>query len=288
MNIGRFAAKHLNLEKDVRGSLEKIVKFSRTVRPVDWIFNVSKFYNHLLDAEKLAEKKGWNYVALKTLEKFDIKYKIIGKENIPDNGSTVYVANHPWGIPEGLILMGGLGKILNEENRKLKLLVSIYWTKMLKGIDEALVIMENNNGFTKKFFNTSSLKKLITHMKSGGDFAFFPAGNTSYYHDGKVQDPAWSTSLENFSQYSDKVVPMYFSGPKNGALYRFLSRVKPKARDLALLKELTNKKGKEITLRIGVPITRKYIEEKEKKGEIGAGKGYRTAYIREKCEELAL
>ena len=159
---------------------------------------------------------------------------------------------------------------------------------MFKGIGESLILMENNNGFNDKSFTMKSLRKLITHMRGEGDFAFFPAGNTSYYHNGRLQDPVWSNSLERFSEYSDTVVPMHFSGPKNGLLYKIISRIKPKSRDLALLKELTNKKGKEIILKIGTPITKEQIKEKEEAGKIRKSEGERTLYIRKKCEGLAL
>ena len=50
----------------------------------------------------------------KLIKEFNIKIEIEGKENLPDNGKCIFVANHPFGLLDGLILTYIVGEKYGE------------------------------------------------------------------------------------------------------------------------------------------------------------------------------
>ncbi len=57
--------------------------------------------NYILN--KYTEYTGAEFLP-KIIEEFNLKLEIEGKENLPENGKCFFVANHPFGIIDGLIL----------------------------------------------------------------------------------------------------------------------------------------------------------------------------------------
>lgn len=46
----------------------------------------------------------------KIIDEFNLKVEVIGKENLPENGRCFFVANHPFGFADGLIVSSKYGE----------------------------------------------------------------------------------------------------------------------------------------------------------------------------------
>ena len=58
---------------------------------------------------KYSEFDGVDFLP-KVIEELNVKIAIEGKENLPDNGKCFFVANHPFGLLDGLILTSIVGE----------------------------------------------------------------------------------------------------------------------------------------------------------------------------------
>lgn len=229
--------------------------------------------------ESLLDNFGIERASKIILEDVGINYIVEGVEKIPETPA-VYVANHPWGFPESLILLSFFGSNLKSKNMEFKF-VSTHHLKGLKGFDKFSFFVDK--GFKKDVDvknNIQNIREILDYTEnSQGSLFLFPAGETSYKISGITKDPKWNNLVGRLNDFLD-IVPMYFQGPDNGLSYKIHSKINPPLRFLLYGKELLNKYHKErIYLSIGDPI------EKESLKDFNLEK--RAQYIRDECESLA-
>ena len=278
LNTKKFI-ENLDYHNKPRESLEKIVEYAQEHPLIDRILKGTKTYQLLLKLEDRIKERGSIYAAQKFLEDLDVKYNIVGAENIPNNGSAVYVVNHPYGIVDSLALFGGLGGILESKGRKLKV-IGTHLLKMVRGIEDIILFVDSSeNPFRKTPLKQykSSIINVLHSLHTKGDIATFPAGQISGE---KLKEFPWNISLGKLVKRSDCIVPMWFTGPDHCIFYNFLARKNFHLRNILTFVEAWNKAGETITLRIGKTITKNEIEK------IGADNAEITNYIRQKAEAL--
>ncbi|MBL7966793.1 MAG: 1-acyl-sn-glycerol-3-phosphate acyltransferase [Prolixibacteraceae bacterium] len=187
----------------------------------------------------------------KVLKELNIQVEIEGLENLPENGKCFFVANHPFGIADGLILThtiaskyGDFRAIGNE------VFVLI---PQLRPIIAAVSVFDSN---PKKY-----LQALDVVFNSEIPITHFPAGLVSRIRNWKVRDSKWHKSFVSKSVSCGRdVVPFYFYGRNSILFYtifliRKLLGIKANL-ELALLPhELFNKRNTTIRVKIGQPIS---------------------------------
>ncbi|MBR4756927.1 MAG: lysophospholipid acyltransferase family protein, partial [Bacteroidales bacterium] len=127
--------------------------------------------------------------------------------------------------------------------------------------------------------NVSGIRSALEHISSGGALGLFPAGEVATWQKGRVvEDKPWSSNIMKLVRYSGlPVVPIYFDGG-NSRMFHLLGRIHPMLRTVRLVREMINKKGTTIKVRIGKPVS---VQEM-------AGMDARTlgAYLRNRCYAL--
>lgn len=187
----------------------------------------------------------------KFLEELDIKIEIDGQENLPENGKCIFVANHPFGLLDGLILTN----IVGNKYRQLK----IIGNEVLMFIPNLRSIIANVSVFgknPKKYF--IELNKVFA---SDIPIIHFPFGLVSRFYKFKIQDKSWKKSFITKAVTNQRnVVPVRFFGRNSNLFYtiyffRQILNIKLKI-ELALFpREMFKKKGKSIKVKIGKPIS---------------------------------
>lgn len=206
-----------------------------------------------------AENFNRNFADL-LLEKLDVSYSVNEEEikNIPVNGSVIIVSNHPYGGLDGIILLSILKKIRTD----FKIVANHILNKIPEFSDNFIPV----NPFLEKSgseVNTKGTKNIIYQLKSSGAVGIFPAGEVSSFKpkNFKIEDKAWSKSAAKIIYKSNvPVVPIYFSG-NNSLLFNILGLIHPALRTLRLPSELLNKKGSNVSVRIGKPIAPEKISK---------------------------
>lgn len=186
----------------------------------------------------------------KIITEFNIKVEIEGKENLPENGRCFFVANHPFGFVDGLILTNTVackyGNLRAIGNEVFAILPHV------KPIVAAVNVFGTN---PRKYL--TELEKLFA---SDMPITHFPAGLVSRVSRGKIEDGNWQKSfIKKSIEHQRDIVPFFFYG-RNSRLFYFIYIVRKALGiktnlELALLPhEIFNKKNKTMKVKIGNPI----------------------------------
>lgn len=195
---------------------------------------------------------------------------------IPEEGPFVVVANHPFGALEGLLL----AKLLLARRPDVRILAN-YMLERIPELSDLFLLVDPWARDSSRARNARALKEMLRHLRGGGLLAVFPAGEVahrSFSDGGELRDARWQTSVGKLIQRSGApVLPVYFCG-ENSLGFQLAGMVHPLLRTALLPRELLNKNGRRIRVRIGQPIrTGKY-----KDMEAGAF----TAFLQERTEIL--
>ncbi|MDD4016488.1 MAG: lysophospholipid acyltransferase family protein [Kiritimatiellae bacterium] len=177
--------------------------------------------------------------------------------SVPKEGPVVVVANHPFGGIEGVILLSLLRRVRPD--------VKAMANYLLSAIPEML----NDFIFVDPFASKNSakanlkpIKESLTWLKDGHLLIVFPSGEVSSFDRRtlRVRDPAWSASIAALVRKTNAtVVPMFFPG-RNSVFFNLAGFLHPRFRTLFLPRQIANKKGRVLTVRIGTPLTTKALE----------------------------
>ena len=184
------------------------------------------------------------------LESLDIRSRVDDGdlERIPVRGPAIIVANHPYGIVEGLILMAMLDRVRQD----LKILAN----SLLGGIAELREQMILVNPFqtpTAQNENRAPLRAALDWLAGGGLLSVFPAGEVAHldWKEHSVTDPQWKTSAARLALHARcVVVPAFFEGA-NSISFQLAGILNPGLRTMALAREFGGMRGKTVRLRIG-------------------------------------
>src|ERR1700709_138122 len=180
----------------------------------------------------------------------DIEFDERELKNIPETGSFIAIANHPYGGIEGMVLL----KILCMVRPDAKLMANFLLKKIPNLADYFVAVNPFEN--VEHSSSISGLKNTLELLANGTPIGIFPAGEVSTFKVDKkeVTDRLWHPVVGKIITKSKvPVVPIYFHG-NNGLLFNLLSLIHPALRTAKLPSELFNKHGHTIKLRIGKPI----------------------------------
>ena len=185
---------------------------------------------------------------------------------LPKEGPLLFVANHPLGGLEGVIL----ARILREVRPDTQVLTNQLLTTIPElsdifiGVDVLSAKSEGRAGA-----NLKGLREANRHLANGGALLVFPAGKVATYdwEAKRVQDHPWNRIVGTLVKKNKPVcMPIYVEG-KNSRLFYAMSLIHPLLRTLRLPRELSNKKGYQLGLVFGEPLQAndlRYLDAAEK------------------------
>ena len=181
------------------------------------------------------------------LEFLGIRYKVLGIENIPEDGRYIFASNHPLGGLDGLVFINELSK---------------YYPSLRFPVNDILLNIENLSGIflpiNKHGSQDRESARLIEEAYSSDvQILYFPAGLCSRRKQGIIKDLSWHKSFINKAiQHKRDIVPAYFSGRNSSFFYRLSNLrtalgIRANIEMLFLPDEMFRQKEKEITLVFG-------------------------------------
>ena len=245
---------YIDIEKIITDSnskfLKKIPRF--LIKLITRIIQQDEL-NRILN--KYSDYEGIDFLP-KMIEEFNLELQIEGKENLPENGKCFFVANHPFGIIDGLIIT----RIVSEKYGPLKAIGNdafAFIPQLRPLIATVNVFRQSSKEYVKALDETFKSDIPITH---------FPAGEVSRRYKWKVEDTVWQKSFISKSIANQRdIVPIFFYG-KNSPLFYFIHRIRrifgiKLFIELILLpREMFKKRNKKIKVRIGKPISYKMFD----------------------------
>jgi putative hemolysin len=169
-------------------------------------------------------------------------------ERIPKNGGVLIIANHPFGMIEGVVMSGLLQQLRSDTRVMANSLLARF-----PEVAEALILVDPFGGGQSIKSNGRGLREALAWLKQGGMLGVFPAGEVASLHFSHwhVTDPDWNQSIARLAILANvPVLPVFFEG-RNGLPFQLAGLVHPRLRTALLVREFLNKRSKTLQIRAG-------------------------------------
>ncbi|WP_106744455.1 lysophospholipid acyltransferase family protein [Yoonia maritima] len=174
-------------------------------------------------------------------------------ENIPATGPVIVVANHPYGILDGLML----GRIMSQRrDGDFRVLAHRVFRR---SPDLERVILPISFDETKEAakLNLATRAEAVRYLSAGGAIGVFPGGtvSTAATPFSAPMDPGWRTfTAKMIAKSGATVVPIFFEGG-NSRLFQLASHIHNNLRMGLLIREFKARVNKPVRVVIGDPIS---------------------------------
>ncbi len=198
------------------------------------------------------ELKQSNNFWKKTLDILKINYIAENVDNIPKAGSSIIVANHPFGLLDGLIMCS----IICDIRKDYKILINDE-VSQIDQIREYLLPIKFSKLTEDIKKNIISKKKAIEHVNSNGILITFPSGEvaTSSLIFNEANERRWKPLIGSIiNKTNAEIIPVRFFG-KNSLFFQTIGFVNNNLRRILFIRELLNKKNQTFKLSIGKKIS---------------------------------
>ncbi|MFW8636433.1 lysophospholipid acyltransferase family protein [Cribrihabitans pelagius] len=203
------------------------------------------------EAELAEGRDFWSVMA----ERYGLTLEVVAGslQNIPRDGPVVLIANHPYGILDGLMM----GHILHEARGDFRILAHQVFRR---AGDLSRIILPVDFAGTKKALRTNleTRKTALDYLGQGGAIGIFPGGtvSTAAKPFSRPMDPGWRSFTARMLTKSDAVaVPIYFDG-HTSRLFQIASHLHTTLRMGLLIKEFRTRIGTPVRVAVGEPISR--------------------------------
>jgi putative hemolysin len=198
---------------------------------------------------------------------------------LPKSGPLVFLANHPFGVVDGLILCD----MAIKARGNFRVLVNAMLCRDRNLAPHFLPIdFEESKQAAKNNIRTKKMAQQC--LAENIPLLIFPSGFVSTADRkgfGKVVDAPWTTFAAKLIRDSQAtVVPIHFEG-QNSRLFHIASHISEPLRMALLLNEASNKFGSQVNVKIGDTITWAELETVGNRQEL-------TRYLYDKVNSLAM
>jgi len=180
---------------------------------------------------------------------------------LPKSGPLIVIANHPYGILDGLML----GHILSRARSDFRILAHQVFGKA-DGLDEVILPISFENSKAATRLNLQTRKTALDYLSGGGAIGIFPGGtvSTAARPLGLPLDPGWRTfTAKLVAKSGATVVPVYFDG-HTSRLFQLASHVHATLRMGLLINEFRSRVDRPVRVAIGAPIAHDALEARQK------------------------
>ena len=193
------------------------------------------------------------------VDRYGLSLDIVGGalSNIPSKGPVILIANHPYGILDGLMM----GHILSQARGDFRILANSVFRKAedLNRIVLPISFDETREGVQT---NIATRKTALDYLGQGGAIGVFPGGTVSTAERpfGRPMDPMWrSFTARMIAKSNATVVPIYFDG-HTSRLFQMASHLHSTLRLGLLIKEFKKRVDTPVRVVIGEPIGRDVLD----------------------------
>lgn len=172
-------------------------------------------------------------------------------ENIPKTGPLIAIANHPFGILDGLMM----GHLLSSLRGDFRILAHRVFRKA-EDLNRVILPISFEETRAAVQQNLETRKEALSYLKQGGAIGIFPGGtvSTSARPMSLPMDPGWrSFTARMVAKSGAHVVPIYFDG-HNSRLFQIASHCHPTLRMGLLINEFARRVDRPVRVAIGQPI----------------------------------
>ena len=228
------------LSRKIYYLLKKYLKYDETIFVGDHI-------------QSMAGDEAFNWLG----SKYTSKSSVEGLENIPKNGKFLIVSNHPMGAADAIALYHKIYPVRND----LFFFANELFIYLLGAFHNLLAPVVWNKEKETHSASKVTLERLSIFFGNGRPGIIFPSGRLSRLTFFGLWDRPWEkTPVTLAKKYDFPLIPVYVEG-RNSWFFYFASYLNKQLRDVSQLNELFNKKGKNISIKIGKPVNVNSLNE---------------------------
>lgn len=199
------------------------------------------------------------------VERYGLQLDVVNGalDNIPSEGPLIVIANHPYGILDGMML----GHILSIVRGDFRILAHKVFRKA-QDLDKVILPVSFEETKDAVRLNLETRKTALNYLGQGGAVGVFPGGtvSTAVKPFAKPMDPGWRAFTARMVAKSDAtVVPIYFDG-HTSRLFQLASHMHSTLRMGLLIKEFRKRVDTPVRVAIGTPINRHELDARAKDG----------------------
>jgi putative hemolysin len=192
-------------------------------------------------------------------ERYELSLDVRGGSlsDIPANGPLVLIANHPYGILDGLMM----GHILDRLRGDFRILANSVFRKA-EDLNRILLPISFDETRDAVQLNLQTRATALQYLADGGAIGVFPGGtvSTAATPFSRPMDPSWRNfTAKMIAKSNATVVPIYFHG-HNSRLFQIASHLHYTLRLGLLINEFRSRVGEPVSLTIGAPIAAAELE----------------------------
>lgn len=207
------------------------------------------------EKEVAAGRDFWAVMA----DRYGLSLDVVGGalSNIPRDKPLILIANHPYGILDGLMM----GHILSEARGDFRILAHRVFRKA-EDINKIILPVSFDDTREAMRTNLETRKTALDYLAQGGAIGIFPGGTVStgatpFAH---PMDPGWRGFTARMVGKSDAVVvPVFFDG-HTSRLFQIASHLHSTLRMGLLIKEFRKRVDTPVRVVIGEPLTRDVLD----------------------------
>lgn len=193
------------------------------------------------------------------VDRYGLSLDVVGGSlsNIPANGPLILIANHPYGILDGLMM----GHILSTVRGDFRILAHKVFRK---AADLNRIILPVNFDESREAVqeNLATRKEALRYLSAGGAIGIFPGGtvSTAARPFSQPMDPGWrSFTARMVAKSGATVVPVYFDG-HTSRLFQIASHLHSTLRMGLLIKEFRKRVDTPVRVVVGQPIAQAELD----------------------------
>lgn len=193
------------------------------------------------------------------VDRYGLSLDVVGGSlaNIPNTGPLILIANHPYGILDGMMM----GHILSQTRGDFRILANSVFRK---AEDLNRVVLPVSFDETKEAMklNLQTRKTALNYLGDGGAIGIFPGGtvSTGVKPFSYPMDPGWrGFTARMVAKSNATVVPVFFDG-HTSRLFQIASHLHSTLRMGLLIKEFKKRVDTPVKVAIGEPISRDVLD----------------------------
>ncbi|NUN07840.1 MAG: GNAT family N-acetyltransferase [Ignavibacteriaceae bacterium] len=200
-----------------------------------------------------SHKNGIDFID-EAFDYLDFSYTISkrDRDRIKSEGRVVIVANHPLGGLDGLALV----KLVSEIRPDVKVVVNDFLAN-LSNLNSVFLPFDITFSRPQK----SNFIRIKETLLKESAVIFFPAGKVSRFRFSGIKDDVWHKGFLHFArQTNSPILPVHITA-KNSFFFYMIGAISDRLSMLLLAREIYNKKGKTIEIKVGEIIPFKAVED---------------------------
>jgi len=180
-----------------------------------------------------------------------LELSIDGNFSIPKTGRVLIIANHPYGVVDGLVLCSLVSKVRQDYR-----IITHQVLRQAPAVMDKILPIDFAETDYALATNLETRKQATNHLKDDGVVIIFPAGGISLAPNfvGKAFDTEWKSFAARLATMKDTTtLPFYFHG-RNSIVYQVARRVSMTLGYSLMFREICKQMDKNIQVTLRQPI----------------------------------